>query len=182
MHLRDARPAPRSFYAPPSSSPSPAGLPSAGNVTATIPSVGPSTITDDFFGVAADDSDVWVFNGETGKLSRGRSAGRSSPGSPRSGCFRSLGDTTAGRPAAGPGPMQATSVPHTRAACIVEPSVRSPRRAARPCLRRSVLPQSVVHRLLYTRRRRPAAGGDRPDTANSLRSVVVCVVASVESA
>jgi len=56
--------------ASPSPSPSPSGLATAGTVAATIPGMGAMTTADDQYGVAADDAATWVYNGETGVLTR----------------------------------------------------------------------------------------------------------------
>jgi YVTN family beta-propeller protein len=45
-------------------------LPSAGAVVATIPSLGALTQPDDYYGIAADGTSVWLYNGETGEVTR----------------------------------------------------------------------------------------------------------------
>jgi len=51
-------------------------LPSAGTVAATIPSLGALSQKDDTYGVGADGTSVWVYNGETGVVTRVDEASR----------------------------------------------------------------------------------------------------------
>ncbi|HZS16189.1 MAG TPA: hypothetical protein VFC09_16490 [Candidatus Dormibacteraeota bacterium] len=45
-------------------------LPAAGTVAATIPSIGALTSKDDNYGIAADGTSVWIYNGDTGMVTR----------------------------------------------------------------------------------------------------------------
>jgi len=55
----------RSATATPTTAP-----PSAGTIAATIPSLGGLTARDDYYGIAADGTSVWIYNGETGMLTQ----------------------------------------------------------------------------------------------------------------
>src|SRR5215472_19309037 len=47
-----------------------APLVSAGTISAMIPGIGPMSQQNDSYGMAADSTAVWVYNGETGNLFR----------------------------------------------------------------------------------------------------------------
>ncbi len=56
--------------AAPSTASAAPGLPSAGSVVATVPSLGALSKSDDHYGIAADGTSVWLYNGETGMVTR----------------------------------------------------------------------------------------------------------------